>query len=228
MRCTSALITGSLTAGMLAFGGLLLQNVARSEAISWGAIDLQARSPHSSPQARGNSRMQLSSQGRSQLQPLTIDTMRLGGISLQFTESQVRAALGQPQTVDENDNPLIGAQERYLYYNKNGIHGIQLIKEKSSGQFVVFSVLANNVGAASQNGIQVKDSRKKLIKVLGQPSSIQNQGDDQEIWLYSSSDPITFYQSTLSWTLSIRRRSITGCTSSPVKPLVFLPYRWLQ
>jgi hypothetical protein len=118
--------------------------------------------------------------------PLPIQSLAVGGIAILFTEAQVREVLGNPTEVRAGDNPLLGGEERYLYYSKRGIHGVQLIKGKASQQFQVVSVLVNNTGSATYDGIQVGDNRQKLLQTYGSPTSIWQQGDDVQILSYSS------------------------------------------
>jgi hypothetical protein len=109
--------------------------------------------------------------------PLPVKSMKLGGMTLQFIEAQVRQVLGAPSSVRESDNPSLGGKERYLSYFKNGIQGVQLIQSAKTGQYQVFSILAIDSAASTSDGIKPGDPVDKLIKTYGTPSFVENVGN---------------------------------------------------
>jgi hypothetical protein len=118
--------------------------------------------------------------------PLSLKSLAVGGISISSSEAQVRSILGKPQQIDSIYNDILSSKQRFLYYNKRGIHGITFNQNLKSGKFEFFSLLVNDVGSATSDGIKVGNTRQQLLNVYGTPSSIQQQGDDMEIVNYSS------------------------------------------
>ncbi len=168
-------------------------NLACSPKASWIAADFDEPDPAKSP-------------------PLSVESLSLGGISLQFTEAEVRQQLGEPEEVNESDNPLLG-QERYLYYNRQGIHGVQLIKDKKTGQFQVYSITAKNSTAATRDGIRIGDARQKLQQTYGVPASIENQGNLIVLYYISKAIPAEF-----AFTILLDTDKITAINLRAVTP----------
>ncbi|MGL5081677.1 MAG: hypothetical protein ACRC8A_09335 [Microcoleaceae cyanobacterium] len=141
---------------------------------------LQSKMPPVNPNTEPSNRV------LAQGTPLPIESLEVGGISILLTEAEVRSRLGEPEQVIEDKTSLIG-NERYLEYSDIGIHGIQLVEEGNSSEFVVFSVQLINDKLATRNGVRVNDTRQKVVETYGVPSSIEQQGDDGEVYHYSSS-----------------------------------------
>jgi len=160
---------------------ILLSQVGQRSAVAISALTDPAGSQ---PDATAQS--QPSASSLAQQSALSIQTMKIGDISLLSTESQVRAVLGQPSDVKDDKNPLIGGDERYLFYGKNGINAVQLVKNKATGEFIVFSVLVSDAGTATHKGIQVKDPVRKVIAAYGKPSSVEAQGNVDMLYYLSS------------------------------------------
>jgi outer membrane protein assembly factor BamE (lipoprotein component of BamABCDE complex) len=140
-----------------------------------------------------------------QAKPLSAKSMELGGMTLQFTEDQVRQKLGTPSQVNESDNPLLGAKERYFVYFKNGIQGVQLIQDAKTGKYQVVSILAIAAPASTPEGIKPGDPLDKLLKTYGKPSSVYNMGNVDTLY-YLSDDGIP---AELSFTVLLDTNRIT-------------------
>jgi hypothetical protein len=112
--------------------------------------------------------------------PLASASLEVGGISVLFTEAQLKQRLGQPKEVT-NENNMFGVR-RYLYYGKNGIHGIYVIKERNSKQFRFCSMLVNGAPSATHDGIRVGDPSQKVIATYGNPASVWQQGDGEILY----------------------------------------------
>lgn len=176
---------------------------------------------------------QLSAFRLTQQAALSMQTLKLGDISLLSTEAQVRAALGQPASVKDSNNPLIGGDERYLFYEKNGINAVQLVKHKATGQFVVFSVLVSDAGAATHKGIQVKDPVQKVIAAYGKPSSVEAQGDTVDVLYYATSDKQAYIAFTvlgdrvteimMSRQVALESQTPTIVASRSIQPMALPP-----
>jgi hypothetical protein len=153
---------------------------------SFGAISLAAINRSSSFYPRTIAGIPPTNQPSGKANSLRPESFELGGISLESTEDQIRSMLGEPEEVRTLDNAILRGEERYLSYFKQGIRGVQLIKDAKTGQFQVYSVLAIGKEAATRDGIRVGDPSQKLLTTYGYPTSVETQGNVDTLHYYFS------------------------------------------
>lgn len=103
-------------------------------------------------------------------QPLAAAEVIIGGVSLAMNEAEVRAVLGEPQAVTEEDYPCCGLTRR-LQYPKMTVGFISSDPESNSPESMsLYFLLATDPDVVTNRGIQVGSSRQAVIEAYGPPA----------------------------------------------------------
>lgn len=103
-------------------------------------------------------------------QPLDASQVIIGGVSLAMNEAEVRAVLGEPQAVTEEDYPCCGLTRR-LQYPQMTVGFIAADPASDSPEsMILYSLFTADPAVITNRGIQVGSSRQAVIEAYGPPA----------------------------------------------------------
>ncbi|MFH7242559.1 MAG: hypothetical protein ACHWZW_06870 [Spirulina sp.] len=102
--------------------------------------------------------------------PLAVAQVVIGGVSLAMNEAEVRAVLGEPQAVTEEDYPCCGLTRR-LQYPQMTVGFIAADPASDSPEsMILYSLFTADPAVVTNRDIQVGSSRQAVIEAYGPPA----------------------------------------------------------
>ncbi|HIK06184.1 MAG TPA: hypothetical protein IGS40_15950 [Trichormus sp. M33_DOE_039] len=127
-------------------------------------------SDYNSIQVNATTSYLISQNTNQQSRSITTKSLGVGGIKLSMSEAQVRKILGRPVKVENTFMPAIG-NVRTLKYT--GIT-VDLAEDVKPGKFTVYQIKVTSSKYATVDGIKVGDNQSKVVRIYGNPATIQN------------------------------------------------------